>query len=82
VPRLETNILNFQTVQTAIPNTTPQFCQSTAFQLSQQLDTASYFTINKLLNSINTIKPSLDGDKQKIATLVESLVIEKAAEKA
>lgn len=56
-PRLSTEVLQFQTTTpTQIPNTIPLFCQSTASTLGTQLDTASYFTVNKLIDTIDAIK--------------------------
>lgn len=82
-PRLSTDVLQFQSaVPTQIPDTTPLFCQSTASALGEQLDTASYFTINKLIDTIDAIKWDLTPQKQSLATLVQTLAVDKAAIKA
>lgn len=56
-PRLTTDVLQFETATpTTIPNTIPPFCQSTASTLGTQLDVASYFTVNKLIDTISDMK--------------------------
>lgn len=82
-PRLTTDILKFQAIApTQIPDTTPLFCQSTASALGEQLDTASYYTVNKLIDTIDAIKSDLTPQKQSLATLVQTLAVDKAAIKA
>lgn|GEM_PF-2413454 len=82
-PRLTTDILKFQAVTpTQIPDTIPLFCQSTASALGEQLDTASYHTVSKLIDTIDTIKSDLTPQKQSLATLVQTLAVDKAAIKA
>lgn len=82
-PRLTTDVLKFQAIApTQIPDTTPLFCQSTASALGEQLDTASYYTVNKLIDTIDAIKSDLTPQKQSLATLVQTLAVDKAAIKA
>ena|GEM_PF-2639746 len=75
--------MQFQSVTpTVIPNTVPQFCQSTASALNEQLNTASYFTVNKLIQTIKDIKPNLTQEKQSLATLIQALAVDQSATKA
>jgi len=81
--KLTTDVLQFQSVTpTVIPNTVPQFCQSTASALNEQLNTASYFTVNKLIQTIKDIKPNLTQEKQSLATLIQALAVDQSATKA